>query len=167
MSCKLVEFNNNDGYVNSEFWKLSDMAKKELLSELNLKETHNYRKDLISFDTIKPKEMFYNSRENEAIGTLISLLTNENYRKIQERLGGKGMRKGFACLFSGEPGTGKTETAYQIAPFCCLTRPMRLLAREKNLRQETGPLIKQITPFKTSSWKKWKPFAASLLPLQI
>ncbi len=25
------------------------------------------------------------------------------------------MRKGFACLFSGAPGTGKTETAYQIA----------------------------------------------------
>ncbi len=25
------------------------------------------------------------------------------------------MRKGFACLFSGTPGTGKTETAYQIA----------------------------------------------------
>ena len=25
------------------------------------------------------------------------------------------MRKGFACLFSGGPGTGKTETAYQIA----------------------------------------------------
>jgi SpoVK/Ycf46/Vps4 family AAA+-type ATPase len=25
------------------------------------------------------------------------------------------MRKGFTCLFSGAPGTGKTETAYQIA----------------------------------------------------
>jgi SpoVK/Ycf46/Vps4 family AAA+-type ATPase len=25
------------------------------------------------------------------------------------------MRKGFACLFSGVPGTGKTETVYQIA----------------------------------------------------
>lgn len=25
------------------------------------------------------------------------------------------MRKGFACLFYGSPGTGKTETAYQIA----------------------------------------------------
>ncbi|MDR1803088.1 MAG: hypothetical protein LBQ94_05720 [Treponema sp.] len=28
---------------------------------------------------------------------------------------GKGVRKGFVCLFSGGPGTGKTETAYQIA----------------------------------------------------
>jgi len=25
------------------------------------------------------------------------------------------MRTGFACIFSGPPGTGKTETAYQIA----------------------------------------------------
>jgi len=43
------------------------------------------------------------------------LLSDKNYRKIQDRLDGKGMRKGFACLFSGGPGTGKTETAYQIA----------------------------------------------------
>jgi SpoVK/Ycf46/Vps4 family AAA+-type ATPase len=42
-------------------------------------------------------------------------LQEENYRKIQDRLDGKGMRKGFACLFSGGPGTGKTETAWQIA----------------------------------------------------
>jgi signal recognition particle GTPase len=27
----------------------------------------------------------------------------------------KGMRTGFACLFHGAPGTGKTETVYQIA----------------------------------------------------
>jgi len=39
----------------------------------------------------------------------------ENYQKVQGRLSENGMRKGFACLFSGAPGTGKTETAYQIA----------------------------------------------------
>jgi SpoVK/Ycf46/Vps4 family AAA+-type ATPase len=59
--------------------------------------------------------MFYNEKEFGDIQKLISLLQEENYRKIQDRLGGKGMRKGFACLFSGGPGTGKTETAYQIA----------------------------------------------------
>ena len=46
---------------------------------------------------------------------LISLLSDVNYRKILDRLDEKGMKKGFACLFSGGPGTGKTETAYQIA----------------------------------------------------
>jgi SpoVK/Ycf46/Vps4 family AAA+-type ATPase len=89
------------------------MAKKELLSELNGKQ--NYQKDLILFDKIKPKKMFYGPRETGEIQTLISLLSNENFRNIQDRLDEKGMRKGFACLFSGGPGTGKTETAWQIA----------------------------------------------------
>jgi ribosomal protein S19E (S16A) len=110
---KYIVYTNNDGFVNTDSWKLSDMAKKELLSELV--EKHNYQKNLILFDKIKPKNMFYNEKETEAIGKLRSLLQDDNYHKIQERLDGKGMRKGFACLFSGGPGTGKTETAWQIA----------------------------------------------------
>jgi SpoVK/Ycf46/Vps4 family AAA+-type ATPase len=89
------------------------MAKNELLPEFT--EKRNYQKDLILFEKIKPKKMFYNARESEAIKKLNSLLLDENYRKIQDRLDGKSMRKGFACLFSGGPGTGKTETAWQIA----------------------------------------------------
>jgi len=112
---KYIVFNNNNGYINSESWRLSDTAKKELLSELKIKENQNYKKNLMLFNDIKPKKMFYNARETEAVQTLASLLSNENYSKIQKRLDGKGMRKGFACLFSGGPGTGKTETAYQIA----------------------------------------------------
>jgi len=110
---KFISYTNNDGFVNSDSWKLSDMAKKELLSELI--EKHNYQKNLILFDKIKPKKMFYNAKETEAIGKLNSLLQEDNFHKIQDRLDGKGMRKGFACLFSGAPGTGKTETAWQIA----------------------------------------------------
>lgn len=115
IEAKLVEYNNNNGFINNESWKLSDMAKKELLSELDLKFNKSYKKGLIHFDSIKHKKMFYNSKETKEIQTLISLLQEENYRKIQERLDKKGMRKGFVCLFSGPPGTGKTETAYQIA----------------------------------------------------
>jgi len=110
---KFIEYTNNNGFVNTDSWKLSDMAKKELLSEL--KGRCNYQKDLILFYNIKPKNMFYNAKEKESIGELRSLLQEDNYRKIQDRLDGKGMRKGFACLFSGGPGTGKTETAWQIA----------------------------------------------------
>jgi len=110
---KYIDYNNNDGFVNTDSWKLSDMAKKELLSEMSIKK--NYQKNLILFDKIKPKKMFYNARETESIQKLNSLLQEENYHKIQDRLDGKGMRKGFACLFSGSPGTGKTETVWQIA----------------------------------------------------
>jgi len=112
---KIVEHTNSNGFVNAESWKVSDGAKKELLSELDLKGGRYNEKNLVRHDSIKPKRMFYNPRETAEIQKLSSLLREENYRKIIDRLDGRGMRKGFACLFSGGPGTGKTETAYQIA----------------------------------------------------
>ena len=111
---RFIEYTNSDGFVNNESWKVSDMAKKELLCELNLR-SRNYKKNLILFDNIKTKRMFYNQRETKAIEKLGQLLQEDSFGRIQERLDRKGMRKGFACLFSGPPGTGKTETAYQIA----------------------------------------------------
>jgi ATP-dependent Zn protease len=72
-------------------------------------------KNLILSNSIRPKKMFYNEKETGEIQKLVSLLSNENYCKIQERLGKKGLRNGLTCLFTGGPGTGKTETAYQIA----------------------------------------------------
>jgi hypothetical protein len=113
INTQFIEYNDSNGFVNSESWKLSDMAKKELLSEITV--GRNYKKGMIQFDKITPKKMFYNSRENDEIQKLSSLLQEENYCKILDRLDGKGMRKGFACLFTGAPGTGKTETVYQIA----------------------------------------------------
>jgi SpoVK/Ycf46/Vps4 family AAA+-type ATPase len=114
VASKYVEFTNNNGFVNNESWKLSDMAKKELLSEIGVA-GKNYLKNIIRHDAIQCKKMFYNEKESGEIQKLISLLKEENYSKVQDRLSGNGMRKGFACLFSGSPGTGKTETAYQIA----------------------------------------------------
>ena len=109
-----IECNNSDGFVNPESWRLSSRAKNELLSELNVVSCGNNR-NIIPHGGIKPKVMFYNPGKEEEIRKLAALLQEENFRRVQERLEGKGMRKGFACLFSGGPGTGKTETAYQIA----------------------------------------------------
>jgi SpoVK/Ycf46/Vps4 family AAA+-type ATPase len=39
----------------------------------------------------------------------------ENFKTVQQRLTDSGMRTGFACIFYGAPGTGKTETVYQLA----------------------------------------------------
>jgi SpoVK/Ycf46/Vps4 family AAA+-type ATPase len=94
-------------------------AEKEILSDKkNAKEKgteESNNKNLILFNTIKSKNMYYNERENESIRKLISLLSEENYREIRKRLDERKMRNGFTCLFIGGPGTGKTETAYQIA----------------------------------------------------
>ncbi|MDR0524394.1 MAG: ATP-binding protein [Spirochaetaceae bacterium] len=110
-----IEYANSGGFVNNEAYKVSEASKKELLSELTGLGKKDFKKNILLSQAIKIKKMFYNQRESEAIQTLTELLKEEHYRKIQERLTCKGMRKGFACLFSGAPGTGKTETAYQIA----------------------------------------------------
>ena len=46
---------------------------------------------------------------------LASLLDPEKYNEICTRMQQCGFRQGFTCLFHGGPGTGKTETVYQLA----------------------------------------------------
>ena len=112
---KYIECNDDKDTYNSETWRLSDKTKKELFSIIYTGKSQNSKKDLVLFKSIKSKKMFYNNKENEVIVTLITLLKEENYKKIRNRVDAKGMQKGFTCLFSGGPGTGKTETAFQIA----------------------------------------------------
>jgi hypothetical protein len=108
-----VEFANEGGFKDPDHWKLTDKTKKDLLTELKGKK--NFKKNMVLFNKIQCKKMFYNQREAIEVEKLSSLLQEDHFLKIQNRLEDKGMRKGFACLFSGGPGTGKTETAYQIA----------------------------------------------------
>lgn len=114
---RLIEFNNNDGLVDRESMRVSDYAKEHILHEFSCSYTATPNKDklLTSHTTISPKELFYNSRELQEIKELSSLLGGERFSEICSRLADNGMRQGFACLFYGSPGTGKTETALQLA----------------------------------------------------
>ena len=70
---------------------------------------------MLSFEDIKPKQLFYNSKERKQVDELATLLEEEHYQSIRNRLRETNFRSGFACLFYGAPGTGKTETVLQIA----------------------------------------------------
>ena len=59
---KFVAYANSNGFLDTETWKMSDTAKKELLSELNIKESQHFKKNLIQYDSVKSKTMFYNGR---------------------------------------------------------------------------------------------------------
>jgi SpoVK/Ycf46/Vps4 family AAA+-type ATPase len=61
------------------------------------------------------KQMFY-TRDNQAqVDRLAQLLDEKKFRDVCRRIKERGMRTGFACLFYGAPGTGKTETVLQLA----------------------------------------------------
>lgn len=61
------------------------------------------------------KKLFYNPAEQEQVDRLKSLLSPDRFEEVQHRLRAAGMHPGFACLFYGSPGTGKTETVLQLA----------------------------------------------------
>jgi len=64
---------------------------------------------------IKPRSLFYSNEITNSIDDLARLLEEKNYNDIRARLQEQGFRCGFACLFYGAPGTGKTETVMQLA----------------------------------------------------
>lgn len=111
----LVENVNDDGMARPDTFKLTDMAKETLLCELDTKKTKSRETDLIGHETFATKKLFYNADEESQVKELKAILTERRFSEIQRRLRESGMREGFCCLFYGSPGTGKTETVYQIA----------------------------------------------------
>lgn len=111
----LIENTHEDGLARANSFKLTEMAKMEILVELNLAEAAKSQKGLIAHDSIAPKELIYNDTEVAQITELTGILSQDRFTDVQARLDKAGMRKGFCCLFYGAPGTGKTETVQQLA----------------------------------------------------
>ncbi|MDR3251120.1 MAG: AAA family ATPase [Tannerella sp.] len=116
------------GYLKSSgnVYCLTSKARKTLLSGIleteetqKTKVTENVNtisaNQIVDCRNITPKTLFYNPQEREQVASLSKLLDREHFDEVQQRLSAAGMRKGFACLFYGAPGTGKTETVYQLA----------------------------------------------------
>jgi len=72
-------------------------------------------KNILFYEDIKYKELYYEPNLAKEIDFLTESLMNENFKKLQDRLEENKLSKGIAAIFYGAPGTGKTETAFQIA----------------------------------------------------
>ena len=111
----LVEHICDDGQVNTSQIHLSGKARVLLLSDFNLRKTEMAVGGLIKPDTLTEKHLFYTVNNATQVDELQSFLMPDRYTAIRERMKDNGFRSGFACLFYGAPGTGKTETVYQLA----------------------------------------------------
>ena len=112
---KIVEHRCVDGLVDVTRYKLTESAKRTLLAEMKINEAEEKLADMMDSSRLTPKQLFFPKDIQRQVEELGSFLQPENYQKIQERMKEKGFRNGFACLFYGSPGTGKTETVYQLA----------------------------------------------------
>ena len=114
-TAKLIEFRCEDGIVNNTQFKLTEEAMRDLLAELKITTTEEHLADVIKPDQLTPKTMFYTETVQHQVDELNRFFEPEQYAKIRERMQQRGFRQGFTCLFHGGPGTGKTETVYQLA----------------------------------------------------
>ena len=114
---KIIEYNNDNGMVDRESFRVTQKFKDEALSEVVL-QTRNRDKnssDYIHSDKIAEKQLFYGESVQKQIDELGGLLDEGHYQEITSRMKKAGFRCGFTCLFYGAPGTGKTETVLQLA----------------------------------------------------
>ena len=111
----IIEYTEDDGLFEKEFFHIKDAVKIEILEDNGgLHKKMPFVCD-IEPQEIPAKDMFYNEPERGQIETLEGLLSQGKLNQIYESLRAKGLRTGFTCLFYGAPGTGKTETVYQLA----------------------------------------------------
>jgi len=71
--------------------------------------------DLLKPESLTKKELYFDGELSQQLHFLQNSLMEENYLKMQERLVSMNMPGGIAAILYGEPGTGKTESVYQMA----------------------------------------------------
>ncbi len=118
---KIIEFTGRDGMLTKDYFKIKDEIKEEIFADVG-----GMRKEAPKVSAsrkmeatgIGAKELFYNMDEGRQVAQLKELMSEKRFGEIRAKMKAKGLRTGFSCLFYGSPGTGKTETVYQIAREC-------------------------------------------------
>jgi AAA+ superfamily predicted ATPase len=117
---KLLENNlivvNNANFVSDISITLTTTAIDLLLgqdAEMFLKK--QTLKDVITANSIVTKQLYFEDKFQKQLDFFQTSLTQDKFTAMQERLQEMAMPKGVAAVFYGVPGTGKTESVYQIA----------------------------------------------------
>lgn len=110
-----IETEESDFFDDTEI-KLSESSAK-ILHESGLKLFINKKKKegIVEPSKIMTKALYFNEFEHKQLDLLKNMLHENNFKEIQKRLQNKGLPKGITALLHGIPGTGKTETVYQLA----------------------------------------------------
>lgn len=116
---KIIDFVNEDFKTDKQI-KLTEDGIKKIFGEETcfLSKEDDFSSgicSLIKYESIVEKELYYNENEQSSINTVSEFLKVEKFKEIVARLEENKMRPGLTILLHGYPGTGKTETIYQLA----------------------------------------------------
>ena len=111
----IIEPARTDGLFERGSFSFKEEVSKEMFSDIKLYSTNARTVDLNDLKGKPAKQLFYNKEEKSQIERLGSLLEEDSLQKVFSSMKEKGLRTGMICLFYGDPGTGKTETVYQMA----------------------------------------------------
>lgn len=110
----LIKLSGNVMFSDAEL-KLTEKGVDLFLGEdakIFLKSSDN---KLINPEKLQIKPLFYAENLKKQVDFLTNSLTIQNHKNLQNKLQEKSLPKGVTAIFYGSPGTGKTETVYQIA----------------------------------------------------
>lgn len=111
----VVEFCKK-GNVSDSTITLTGKAKEMLLGEnASLYEPKLDQRSVITPESIVAKQLFYSEENQTQIDMLCRAMQQENLLSIQDGLQNRGLPIGICVLLYGAPGTGKTESVYQLA----------------------------------------------------
>ncbi|MCR4939422.1 MAG: ATP-binding protein [Treponemataceae bacterium] len=111
----LMEFTSKSNLVEScisltDKGRMLVLGDKAFLFEDAINEEY-----LIKADSIKTKKLFYSEENTKEIERLRDVFQEKTLNRIQQRLKEEALPVGLAVLLYGAPGTGKTETVFQLA----------------------------------------------------
>ena len=121
----VVESYCEDGIANPDIVTLTKKGRKQLLTGVKIATPKNDEEEnfniedsflnLIKACDIAHKPLFYDAQAEKLVNELNKFFEKDSYNAIVERMKQSNFRSAFTCIFYGGPGTGKTETVYQLA----------------------------------------------------
>jgi hypothetical protein len=113
----LVEFGMFDLGVDTEV-SLTELAHEKLFSVEQTQLISYYKPTLsvlLTPESISPVELIFDTAVNEKLESISQALAPERYSAICDKMKERNLHGGMVILLHGIPGTGKTETVYQLA----------------------------------------------------
>lgn len=112
----LVEKDHSQ-FANQHKIQLTENAVKMLyeMEGIKIGYTNKQNEKLIYPDRIQKTNLYYNPSEKQQLEPVLKSMTNTAFTTLQKRLKENNMPSGITALLYGAPGTGKTESVYQLA----------------------------------------------------